>query len=215
MNISHRHLSHGHWPQHSAESPRPLFDHILNKGKSFEEIFQEWTPMKRIQNLISEVGGFLIPYCPTSRTPRLYSIAVSLSTNNETTMLSTHNNMVKRHSTCSKVKRRALPASCVPGVHVLRCHQQPHLGERGSITVLVCIWMCCMDRIWHESCEECKICAEDTSVSVSQAHPGNIPMLASLKKVPQGVVVGYRDGLHSKAPPPSHPPLGYFPMAKS
>ena len=48
LNISHRHLSHGHWPRHSAESPRPLFDHILNKGKSFEEIFQEWTPMKRI-----------------------------------------------------------------------------------------------------------------------------------------------------------------------
>ena len=126
-------------------------------------------------------------------------------------MLSNHT-MVKQHSTCSKVKRRALPASRVPGVHVLRCHQQPHLGERGSITVLLCIWMCCMDEIWHESCEECKICAEDASVSVSQAHPGNIPMLASLKKVPQGVVVGYRDGLHSKAPPPSHPPLGYFPI---
>ena len=49
-------------------------------------------------------------------------------------MLSTHNNivnMVKGHSTCSKVKRRALPASRVPGVHVLRCHQQPHLGEGG------------------------------------------------------------------------------------
>ena len=137
MNISHRHLSHGHWPQHSAESPRPLFDHILNKGKSFEEIFQEWTPMKRIQNLISEVGGFLIPYCPTSRTPRLYSIAVSLSTNNETAMLSTHT-MVRRHSTCSKVKRRALPASRVPGVHVLRCHQQPHLGENHCVAL-------CMD----------------------------------------------------------------------
>ena len=51
----------------------------------------------------------------------------------------------------------------------------------------------------------------ETQVEGSQdeAHPRNIPVLASLKEVSQRVIVRDGDGLHTQTPPSSHPPLHY------
>ena len=39
-------------------------------------------------------------------------------------------------NTCSKVKGRRLPARCVPGIHILSCHQAPHSGDVSMLAAL-------------------------------------------------------------------------------